>query len=209
MTTGTCLMKRLTRMGHTAALMLLIAGAAAAQPTVQEEGQQQSRPGQAAAQGGTAQAGGSQELAAQERAAVASQPPPPAGEPTNVRVEVTITDQSGSEKPVAKTMSLIAIHGGTGQIRTEVLVRSPHQSFELPLSIDVAPQILGRDRIRVKLTLEYKTHAKLDQSTTQTSTVKESFSFALDNGKSLRLSESADPASDRKVSVDVKATILR
>ncbi len=206
MTTGICLMKRLSRrMGHAAALMLLVAGTVAAQPAAREEGvreEGQPQPGQTAAQ----------ERAAQERGTLALPPPGPApvyaGEPLNVRVDVTITDQSGAEKPVVKTMSLIAIHGGTGQIRTEVTMRSPGSQIELPLSIDVSPQLIGRDRIRVKLTLEYQTHAKLDQGM-QTSNVKESFSFALDNGKSLRLSESADPASDRKVSVDVKATILR
>jgi hypothetical protein len=68
----------------------------------------------------------------------------------NVRIDVVIKDQRGSERPVAKAVSLVVADGGHGMVRA--LTESPSGTGSianvmerLPLNIDVNPRIVGND----------------------------------------------------------------
>jgi hypothetical protein len=136
------------------------------------------------------------------------------GQLTNVRIEVTITDQRGSERPVAKTVSLVVADDGSGMVRaaTEAPAGShPNPGLiQLPLNIDANPRILG-NKVRLRISLEYSLTERSggEGARFPRLDLKERLDLVLDDGKPVRVSESADPVSDRRVTLEVKATILR
>lgn len=150
-------------------------------------------------------------------------------QPNNVRLDITINDQTVGGAPVKKTISLIAADGFGGRVRstgtlTQEYVQPGMQTpegkplvgvrpvGEVQLNVDANVQFLEQDRIRAHITLEYTpgasgplpagsavTHSPLNQSVT----------VILQNGKPLVITQAADPLSDRKITVEVTATILR
>jgi hypothetical protein len=166
------------------------------------------------------------------------QPAPPAAQPTakppqqrqeahrppallgpNVRVEITITDQAGSNAPVKKTLSVIAADHTNGSVRSKVIVAVPgpegpevkHFRYEdLPLNVDVRPDIMENGLIKTQLVLNYETYNTARESGSAVrSVVTGNQTMMLENGKPLIVSQSADAATDRKVTLELKATILR
>lgn len=133
-------------------------------------------------------------------------------EPTvNIRIELTITDQRGSGTPVSKLVTMTILDTGDGRIRTGGDVRTP-LGFRPPvtLNVDAQPRVHRDGKIRVDLTIEYRpTAAESDTEQSSTPTINESISVLLEDGKPLVISQSADPATDRRVKVEAKATILR
>jgi hypothetical protein len=141
----------------------------------------------------------------------------------NVKIEVTITDQASANKPVTKSVTAVVGNQQNASIRTEVKVPvfSPEGAknpgsfvFEdLPLDIDLYPEMLDLERVRVGVSLKYKTATKPgaepDAQTPWTAAITQRFSVFLTSGKPLVISQSADAATDRKVTIEVKATILK
>lgn len=139
----------------------------------------------------------------------AAQPPRP--EPTmNIRVELTITDQRGSGTPVSKIITMTMMDTASSRIRTGGEVRTPLGFRAVTLNVDALPRLHRDGKIRLDLTIEYRpTAAESDTEQTTTPTINESISVLLEDGKSLVVSQSADPATDRKVKIEAKATIVR
>jgi hypothetical protein len=148
------------------------------------------------------------------RAAAPPTPPAPPtrrlGQPINVRVEVTITDQRGSAAPIKKTLSVIVADQQNGMVRSESL--SPSVGA-VPLHIDAQPEILPDGKIRLRFSLNYD--LPMDSLTTAApervakSSIRESLSLILESGKPMLATQSADPVGDRQVMVEVKATVLK
>jgi hypothetical protein len=135
-----------------------------------------------------------------------------AGQPLNVRVELTITDQRGDVTPVTKTVSMIASDRSWSRIRTQGDVRTPTGFRPVILNVDARPTLLVKDgnRARVELTIEYRpVAAEADTEKSTTPNINESLSVILEDGKPMLISQSADPVTDRKVKVEAKATVLR
>jgi hypothetical protein len=85
------------------------------------------------------------------------------------------------------------------------------------LNVDARPTLLAKDsnRARVELTIEYRpantglippSPSETDKTTPN---INESLSVILEDGRSMLISQSADPVTDRKVKVEVKATLLK
>jgi hypothetical protein len=150
-------------------------------------------------------------------------PPRAGGTPNvNVKIEVTITDQSGANPPVVKNISLVQANWQNGAVRTRNVVGIPvnaapagtpvitSMNYEsLPLNLDAQPFVTdaASGKVRVKLSLNYETLGSGEKA--RTSQVTKNIDVWLDSGKPLVVSQSADAASDRKVTVEVKATILK
>jgi hypothetical protein len=144
-------------------------------------------------------------------------PAPSRREPTltNVRIDLTLTDQTGSRPPVKKTMTLTLADGERGAVRSrpQVAVAFPGgggKSFQqLPLNVDARPSLTG-NKIKLLLTLEY---SSADQQPGADAAAKADVNFSgqvvLDSGRPMVVAEAADPVSDRRVTVEVKATILK
>jgi hypothetical protein len=143
--------------------------------------------------------------------------PAPRVEPslTNVRVDLTLTDQSGTRPPVKKTMTLTLADGEHGKVRSRpqaVVAMSPGSPKTLqpvPLNVDARPILIG-NRIKLLLILEYSS-ADQPPGADAASMAAVTFSgqVVLDNGRPMVVAEAADPVSDRRVTVEVKATVLK
>ncbi len=152
-----------------------------------------------------------------EAAATAARVAAEGAAPVNVRVELTITDQRGDTPPVVKTVSMIASDRSWSRIRTGGDIRTNQGVFPVILNVDARPWLLAKEsnKARVELTIEYRPAipgvpmgAAPDTEKT-TPNINESLSVILEDGKPMLISQSADPVTDRRVKVEVKATILR
>ena len=146
-----------------------------------------------------------------------SEAPAPAGQPVNVKFDFTITDQVGTENPAKRTVTLIVADRAMGNLR------SSGNNIRAVLNVDATPQILTNGHIKVLLGLEYNprqpptTRPVLKGDTGETvqvptdggSTLNQRVAIILVPGKPLILSQAADPLSDRKITVEVRAEILK
>ena len=142
----------------------------------------------------------------------------PRGQPVNVKMDLTITDQMGTGEPAKKTVSMIVADRSAGSIR------SSGNNIRAMLNVDAAPQILPSGNIKVQLGLEYNprqgggptTSVKAASGETVQlpnesggSSLNQRVAIVLEPGKPLVMSQAADPLSDRKITVEVRATVLK
>ena len=131
------------------------------------------------------------------------------GKEFNVQVEITISDQSGSSAPEKKVVTMLAADQTMGRIRANAHARQENMGMVgTELNVDARPVLLENDRILLELTLEYSPlrPSPVQQNPTN---LNESLVVILQNGRPLTVSQAADPVSDRRMTVEVKATILR
>jgi hypothetical protein len=138
------------------------------------------------------------------------EPPPRPGQLANVRVDVKITDERSGQPPVMKLLSLTVADRRDGFIRSSPQFQMANSNAgQLPLNVDASPVIDG-GRIRLGLGLEYvSVEASTDAKQFARNEIRDRLQVVLEDGKALRVAQSADPMSDRRVSVEVTATILR
>jgi hypothetical protein len=135
----------------------------------------------------------------------------------NVQIELTIADQSGSGSPAKKTVSMLVADSTMGRIRASARARQMEPSKDTGfvgtgLNVDARPQLLENDRIMLELTIEYSpllTGTGLDKVMQSPTELNESIRVILTNGKPVVISQAADPLTDRKITVEVKATIVK
>lgn len=151
----------------------------------------------------------SEKKADDQKAAEAPKSPGP--QPTsNIRVDLKIVDQRGEGVALSKTMSMTVTDGAYGRLRTTGDVRTPMGSRPVILNVDANPRIMRDGKVNVMLSIEYRpiaAEAETEKSTTPG--LNESITVLLEDGKSTVISQSADPATDRKVQVEAKVTIIR
>lgn len=133
---------------------------------------------------------------------------------TNVRLEITITD-TFSGTPQKKTAAMTVMSGQTGMIRTDNVVFEGRSRVRL--NVDAMLTAYQSGQVSTRLTVSYlppprqsptSAEARNDNSN-QPGALEESITVVLHDGQPLVLSESADPATDRKVTLEAKATILK
>ena len=145
-------------------------------------------------------------------AVVPERQPRRTGQPVNVKIEVTIADQHSGAAALKKTVSVVTGDAMSGFIRTRANYSS---AGDVWLNIDAEPEILSDGKIRVRVNVQYD----LPEKTQPTEPVgygrlvkteiRENLALILENGKPIVAAQSADPAVDRQVTIEVKATILR
>lgn len=128
----------------------------------------------------------------------------------NVRVELTLTDQKTGAETTSKTVMITTNNGTWGRLRSEVTSR---EYGNAPLNVDALPLVLPDGRIALSLTVEYS-QGQMPEAKGNTDRIwqvrlNESLTTLLENGKALLVTQSADPISDRKVTVEVKATVIK
>ena len=111
----------------------------------------------------------------------------------NIRIEVTITDSA--EKTTKKVVSMLVADGNMGRIRSQ---------GQGVLNVDGQGQAAADGRIYLSITIEYMP----DRSANVTN-LNQSISLVLVAGKPTLISQSADPGTDRKVTVEVTATVVK
>ena len=145
----------------------------------------------------------------------------------NVKLDLTITD-TYTGTPVKKTVSMLILNGSNGMIRTSNRLAT---GAPVGLNIDAAAMIHQGGFITVRITFEYTpalgsgppaaatseqmaaAKAQLSEKGlsfgAQPAELHESLSVVLQDGKPLLVSQSADPTTDRKVTVELMATVLK
>ena len=145
----------------------------------------------------------------EEREPVKSAPP----KMINVQVEITITDQIGTGAPTKKTVSLITSDGTIGRIRSRADTRAAGMPVAVNLNIDAFPKVIG-DQVVLSLTIEYNPLKTSEDGGPESGRVtptqlNQQLSIVMTSGKSMVVSQAADPVTDRKIVAEAKATILK
>jgi hypothetical protein len=100
---------------------------------------------------------------------------------------------------------MLIMDGRSGQIRST--------SDGGLINIDASPSVRPDGRIYLRLTVEYRPELSAAQAqqagTSRIAQFNESLALIVANGKPILASQSADPRSDRKVSLEVTATVAR
>jgi hypothetical protein len=132
------------------------------------------------------------------------------GQLINLRLEFTVTDQIGTAAPVKKTVMMNVADGESGRIRTNAEVPRNKAWTTVPLSVDAYPIIEGA-KIRLRASLEYQllSEAQGPDLPAGKTSMTQSVTALLNDGVSTILCQSADPLTDRKVTLEVKATIVK
>jgi hypothetical protein len=127
--------------------------------------------------------------------------PEPREMTSNVQVEVSISDSAGSAAPQKKTVSLVTAGGNMGRVRAQ-------RGNAAVLNVDATPRLQKDGRIALQLAVEYRP-AETAETLGEMSPINEFLTVLLHSGKPLVVTQAADPSSDRKVTVEVTATILK
>lgn len=114
-------------------------------------------------------------------------------QPVNVRIDLALSEEGEGAAP-PKTVTMLVAAGELGRIRTG--------AGSLVLNVDARPVILQNGLIRVMLSLQYGTGSPSGH-------VSQSLYTVLTSGKPLMVSQSADPKSDRRVTAELTATVLK
>ena len=132
-----------------------------------------------------------------------------------MRVDVTITDQTGMANALKKTLTVVTADGLNGYVRSQA---SYLGLGEMPLNIDVEPTLLQNGKILLGLNLQYDLPATTTfddkppaagTSLLRRTLIRENLHLVLDSGKPMIAAQSADPVGDRQVTVEVTATVLK
>jgi hypothetical protein len=143
----------------------------------------------------------------------APKPPAREGLPTNIKVELTITDQAGAGEAAKRTVSMIVADGKNGSVRSSGQVITPGGGgrFNVSLNVDAMPVIVKDGLMRLDLSLEYVPKPGSDNASSGEGrgSLNERLSLLVASGKPLVVSQASDPTSDRRISVELTATILK
>jgi hypothetical protein len=137
----------------------------------------------------------------------------PRGQLANVRLDIKVTERKGGAEPVTKVISMTVADRDQGKIRSvaEVPPGPGGNAFgtSVPLHVDARPVIEG-NRVRLRISLDYTADRPVETSARPPNlNVKEDLSVILENGRSMTIADAVDPMGDRRVQVEVTATILR
>jgi hypothetical protein len=125
---------------------------------------------------------------------------------TNIRLDLVITD-TFTGTPVKKSVSLLLLTGNSGMIRTS----NTGTGNLAVLNVDAIAAGYLNGQIPTRITFEYSPAPQTEGPLAgrRSPTLNESITVVLQDGKPLMISQSADPATDRKVTAELTATILK
>jgi hypothetical protein len=127
----------------------------------------------------------------------------------NVRLDLTITD-TYTGTPTRKTVSMLVLMGESGMIRTSNRLPSGHV---VGLNVDASlTAATSNGQMRARVTFEYTPAQTMEANTARApgpAELHESLTVVVEDGKAIQISQSADPATDRKVTVELTATVVR
>ena len=101
---------------------------------------------------------------------------------------------------------MIVASGSLGKIRNTAARIGPTQ---IGLNVDARPFVSIEGPIQLELTLYYYPPQGDVKDPGMPTELNQSLTVVLQSGKPLVVSQAADPVSDRKVVVEVKATVLK
>jgi hypothetical protein len=141
----------------------------------------------------------------------AAKPPAVPDSATNVKIDLTITDQAGPGEPARRSVSMLVADQRTGSVRSSGQVTTSGARFNATLNVDALPRIMRDGSILLDLTLEYtpKPGNENANSGEGRGSLNQRLSVKAESGKPTVISQASDPTSDRKMSVEVTATVVK
>lgn len=134
--------------------------------------------------------------------------PPPAGN-VNVRIDIVVIDEGGPQT-LRETVSLTTTDRQEASSRSEAQLGNGLNPTIL--NVDATPQVSGlpAGKVRLRVSLDYLPRLIADDQARGTRTrTRLQFGLVLEDGKTLVASDVTDPATDRRVKVEVTATLLK
>jgi hypothetical protein len=147
---------------------------------------------------------------------------------TNIRIDATVIESRGEQVTGKKVVSVTVVDGETGAVRSSQRVpvpqpvakegtNTPVTTFSYvsaPLNMDARAKLQEDGRVRVSLTLDYRGAADAQttdnrEAPTLNEGIRQTVTVLLDPGKPLVVAQSADAVGDRRVALEVKATVLK
>jgi hypothetical protein len=124
----------------------------------------------------------------------------------NVKLDVKISDSITPDTQHGKTITVLCLDGNSSQVRS--------QSGEGLINIDARPMIRPDGRIYVQLILEYRPDLPNQPGAPAnaphpTGAFSESLNLLVADAKPMIASQTADPRSDRKVTIELTATVVK
>jgi len=134
----------------------------------------------------------------------------------NVKVDVVVTIK-GADKPVVKSLSMVAGDGRQAQGRGTVNLTfsGPRGSGQrdIGVNVDAAPRILASGKITVRMKLNFLAMFRVDTPDGPQPSfgngIHEVEGIVFDSGKPIVVMQGADAETGREYSVQVTATILK
>jgi hypothetical protein len=123
------------------------------------------------------------------------------GRDVNVQVEITITEHQGAGPGEKRVVSMIVADAAFGRIRSTA-------SQDVKLNIDTTPTLLENDRIALELTVEY-IPVTPEGASRRPAGLLEMLTVILQNGKPMLISQAADPTIDRRITLEVRASVMK
>jgi hypothetical protein len=133
----------------------------------------------------------------------------------NVRIELTITDQLGPGEPSRKVVTMVVANRANANIRTSGRVLVMKEGWrDVNINVDAKPFVYRDGTIQLEIGLQYQptgsgSAGATDNVPTAQTGLNERITTILESGKPLIISQAADPASERRIGVEVKATIMK
>ena len=138
----------------------------------------------------------------------APKPAPPEGQPSNIKVELSITDQAGPGAPSKRTVSMIIADRNAGSVRSQGAPNAGSRTATL--NVDATPTILKDGLMRIMLGLEYFPRPGEGPIPNDSQgSLNQRITLLVESGKPVVVSQASDPTSERKMTVELTATILK
>jgi hypothetical protein len=150
--------------------------------------------------------------------------PPTQSKWVNIRIEATVIESRGEQVTSKKVVSITLVDGENGSVRSSQQVpmqvggpagQPAFRSYnDAPLNMDARARLRDDGRIHLWVTLEYFGGA-LEPGKQQAEAgpvdqrIRETVTVVLESGKPLVVAQSADAVGDRRVALEVKATVLK
>ena len=122
----------------------------------------------------------------------------------NVKVDLALTDSGSGDASTKRTITMMLVDGASGQIRSS----GPSGTS---LNVDAQPHVRPDGKIWLNFSLQY--YPAVESSGTnarqQPAVLNEAMTVVVADGKPMLVSQSADPRGDRRVSVELTATVVK
>lgn len=126
-------------------------------------------------------------------------------DPTNVRYEIRLRDEGGAD-PGTKLVSMTATIGQVSSVRATAITRGRGNN---PLNVDVMPGVVRDGKVHTRISIEYAPQAPQGTQGPPPLSVRQTVHVWLDDGTPMIVSQSTDPNSDRRLTVEVTAAVLK
>jgi hypothetical protein len=145
----------------------------------------------------------------------------------NIRVDATIIESRGDQTIGRRTISATMVDGENGSVRSMVFVpaRPPEAGADKPssvspiplqqtraqLNMDARARLRGDGKVQIWLTVESQSGGidLGDVGKASDASIRQSVSVLVDPGSPIVVAQSADAIGNRRLTLEVKATVLK